>query len=255
LKRKILMKLSGKLIDKNTFREMIDDIQALHAQDVLVALVHGGGKTISHYLNAQKVPSEFIDGLRSTNGEAIKIVEMVLAGLINKQLTRWLNAANLPATGISGSDCNLILASQISHELGFVGNIEKINPRIINILWQNNMIAVIAPTGTGSDHDCLNINADVSAGALAGALEVDSLFFFTDAEGVLTREGKLDTLSARDIPEFIESGQAREGMIPKLLASRTAKRSGIRQVKISAWQGKGTLMKLLNGANLGTEIM
>lgn len=254
MKKKILLKLSGKLIDKETFSEMVEDIQILKNQCIEVALVHGGGKTISHYLNTQKIESVFINGLRSTNEEAVKIVEMVLAGLINKQLTRWLNAAKLPAAGVSGSDCNLIQSIQISEELGFVGEIEKINPQIINILWQNGMIAVVAPTGTNSEQGCLNINADVSAGALATALEVDSLFFFTDAEGVMKNGEKIARLDRTEIDTLIQTGTAKDGMIPKLTACKSAKERGIPQVKVSAWHGRGTLLKLLNSQELGTEI-
>ena len=253
--RKILVKLSGKLIGEEIFKEMIRDIESLRQQGFAVALVHGGGKTITQYFDALKLPSEFIDGLRVTNSEAIKIVEMVLAGLINKQLTRWLNGAGVPAVGISGSDANLIEAELLRAELGFVGKARKINPELIDLLWKNNHVAVIAPTGTADDQSCLNINADMSAGEIACALNVDHFFYFTDTDGVLVNEKRVPQIPRGQIAELIKSGAASGGMIPKLTSSRAAKESGIPNVKIAPWLGEGTLLKLMTDTSIGTEIL
>ncbi|MBN1351959.1 acetylglutamate kinase [candidate division KSB1 bacterium] len=253
--KKTLIKLSGKLIDNDIFMELIEDLHYLRKANHSLALVHGGGKIITQYLDSQQIASKFIDGLRVTESDAIKIVEMVLAGLINKQLTRWLNAANIPAVGISGSDLNLIEACMIKPELGHVGRVENINPQIVDLFWKNNLFAVIAPTGTTAQGDCLNINADMSAGALACALSVDNLIYFTDANGVLINGKKIDTLSAMAIPEFISKGIASEGMIPKLEACKIAKESGISKIKIARWAGKGSLLEALGSENIGTEII
>lgn len=255
MKKKILIKLSGKLIDEETFKEMIADIRLLRQQGYVIAIVHGGGKTITQQLTAQNIQSEFKNGLRVTTAEAIKIVEMVLAGQINKQLTRWLNAARLPAVGISGADANLIQAIPISTELGYVGKIEKINPDVVLLCWLKEFIAIIAPTGTSPDEACLNINADISAGSLAAALAVENLIFFTDTDGVLQNGQSRQTISVGEIKEFIHNGTANGGMIPKLQASQLAKESGTQRVKIGAWRGKGTLVEMLADGKIGTEII
>lgn len=253
--KKILIKLSGKLVDPEIFQEMMADLKELQPTGVVVALVHGGGKTITHYLNALQIKANFVEGLRETNADAIKIVEMVLAGLINKQLTRWLNAASLPAIGISGSDLNLIEASVKNPALGFVGNVQKINPELIYTLWERQLISVIAPTGTAPDQSCLNINADTTAGALAAALAVDSLIFFSDTDGVFEDGARIELLNEAKLQELLRQGVARDGMIPKLLACQNAKARGVAQIKIAAWRGRGTLVSLLTTPGQGTEII
>jgi acetylglutamate kinase len=255
LSSRILIKLSGKVISENNFNEMVSDIQQLREQGYSIALVHGGGKKITQYLNTLQIPSNFINGLRVTNQDAIQVVEMVLAGLINKELTRWLNRANLPAVGLSGSDDNLILARQLNPELGFVGEIEKINAELIKILWDAGKIVVIAPTGTSKKGECFNINADQSASALATALEVDHLIFLSDTEGVLDGGKKLDSLSVEKIAEFIQTGTASDGMIPKLNACKKAKTGGVTSIKIAPWAGVGTLLRLIEHTDMGTEIL
>lgn len=255
MKQKILIKLSGKLIDPDIFQEMIADLKELQQAGAVVALVHGGGKTITHYLNALQIKANFIEGLRETNADAIKVVEMVLAGLINKQLTRWLNAAQLPAVGVSGSDLNLIEATVKNPALGFVGTVASVNPELIDTLWERQLISVIAPTGTAADQSCLNINADTTAGALAGALGVDSLIFFSDTDGVQENGARLRSLNDEKIQALLRQGVAHGGMIPKLRACRTAKTAGVPQIKIAAWRGRGTLHSLLSTSDQGTEII
>lgn len=254
LKKKILIKLSGKLIEQQIFEELAGDLSQLYQQDTAIILVHGGGKTITHYLNSQKIESEFVDGLRVTTGESVKIVEMVLAGLINKQITRWLNHAGLPAVGLSGSDGKLIQAEYMDERLGFVGKVSKISAELPQLLLENRKIVVIAPTGSSPDGSCLNINADSSAGALAAALQVNQLIFFTDTDGVLLDGKPLTILKSAEISGFIERGSARDGMIPKLIACRSAKENDVSKVNICAWAGKGTLLNLLENKPAGTEI-
>jgi len=255
LSSRILVKLSGKVIGENTFREMVSDLKQLSEQGYSIALVHGGGKKITHFLNKLQISSNFINGLRVTNQAAIEVVEMVLTGLINKELTRWLNRENLPAVGLSGSDDNLIIARQMHSELGFVGEIEKINAELIEVLWENDKIVVIAPTGTSKDGECYNINADHSASAIAIALEVDHLIFLSDTEGVLDGGKKLDKLSVEKISEFIQAGSASDGMIPKLNACKMAKTAGVNSIKIAPWAGPGTLLRLIEHSDIGTEIL
>ena len=251
---RILVKISGKLISPTVFGELAANIAKLHANGDQVVVVHGGGKPISKELAEKNIPVEFIDGMRVTSEEAIHVVEGVLAGQINKQLTRWLNQAQVPAIGISGSDNRLIQADQVDPRLGYVGQISKINPEIIHSLWDMGLAVVVAPTGVSEDAACLNINADISAGALASALEVDLLVLFTDTAGVL-RDGKtIPALSQFDIRKFISEGFAKDGMIPKLTACQTAKKAGIPKVKIAPWAGPDTLSQLIENESIGTEI-
>jgi acetylglutamate kinase len=214
------------------------DLSAQFARDVVLlkqiginpVIVHGGGPQISQMLEKLKIQSSFIDGLRVTDADTVEVVEMVLAGSINKQIVAAINAAGGSAVGISGKDAGLIRARKLRRtqrdpdsniekilDLGFVGEPVQINPEVLLAFEESNLIPVIAPIGQGENGETYNINADSAAGAISGALNSSKLVMLTDVPGVLSAEkeliGRLTIAEARRLMrERVISG----GMIPKV---------------------------------------
>jgi acetylglutamate kinase len=215
-----------------------DALGNLFARDVVLlkqvginpVVVHGGGPQIGKMLERLKIKSEFVDGLRVTDAATVEIVEMVLAGNINKAIVAAINTAGGTAVGLSGKDGNLIQARKLtrtqvdpdSHiervlDLGFVGEPETINPQVLSVFARSDIIPVIAPTGSGPDGGTYNINADTVAGAVAAALGATRLLLLTDVPGVLDGHKKLiPQLSIDDAQRLIRDGVISGGMIPKI---------------------------------------
>ncbi len=193
-------------------------------------VVHGGGPQIGAMLERLAIKSEFIDGLRVTDKDTVDIVEMVLSGQINKQIVTAINAAGGHAVGLSGKDGPLIEAQKLRRtqrdpdsniekilDLGFVGEPVQINPAILTVFKQSDIIPVIAPIGVGPNGETYNINADTVAGALAKAVEAAKLVMLTDIAGVMDGDGELiSKMSPAQARAMIASGEATGGMIPKL---------------------------------------
>jgi len=206
------------------------DIVLLKQIGVNPVVVHGGGPQIGQMLERLKIKSEFIDGLRVTDKATVEIVEMVLAGTINKQIVAHINEAGGTAVGVSGKDGRLIRAEKIKRtkvdpgsniekvlDLGFVGEPVEINPMILQKFASADIIPVVAPVGFGSDGETYNINADTSAGAIAGALKATRFLLLTDVAGVLDKDKKLiPDLSADQARALIKDGTISGGMIPKV---------------------------------------
>jgi acetylglutamate kinase len=206
------------------------DVVLLKQIGVNPIVVHGGGPQIGQMLERLKIKSEFIDGLRVTDKATVEIVEMVLAGTINKQIVAHINEAGGIAVGVSGKDGRLIRAEKIKRtkvdpdsniekvlDLGFVGEPVEINPMILTKFAAADIIPVVAPVGFGNDGETYNINADTSAGAIAGAVKAARFLLLTDVAGVLDRNKKLITdLSAAEARALIKDGTITGGMIPKV---------------------------------------
>lgn len=206
------------------------DIVLLKQIGVNPVVVHGGGPQIGQMLERLKIKSEFIDGLRVTDKATVEIVEMVLAGTINKQIVAHINEAGGTAVGVSGKDGRLIRAEKIKRtkidpdsniekvlDLGFVGEPVEVNPMILEKFAQADIIPVVAPVGYGNDGETYNINADTSAGAIAGALKASRFLLLTDVAGVLDKNKKLiSELSANEARALIKDGTISGGMIPKV---------------------------------------
>ncbi|MBL0318947.1 MAG: acetylglutamate kinase [Alphaproteobacteria bacterium] len=193
-------------------------------------VVHGGGPQIGAMLERLKIRSEFIDGLRVTDSATMEVVEMVLAGSINKEIVTNINQAGGMAIGLSGKDANLIEARKLRRtqkdpdsniekilDLGFVGEPTFINPDILVTFDDSDMIPVIAPIGVGENGETFNINADSAAGAIASALSASKLIMLTDVPGVLDKEGELiSQLTVAQTRKLLRNGTVKGGMIPKL---------------------------------------
>ena len=217
------------------------DIVLLKQVGINPVVVHGGGPQIGQMLERLRLKSEFIDGLRVTDAATIEVVEMVLAGTINKQIVAAINAAGGRAVGLSGKDANLIVAEKLrrtkrdpeSHieraiDLGLVGEPKKVNPEILAVLAREGFIPVVAPVGMGEDGQTYNINADTAAGAIAGALQAARFYLLTDVRGVLDKSGALVAeLTLAEIDALIADGTIKGGMIPKVETCMDAVRRGV----------------------------
>ena len=254
----VVVKYGGNaMINENLKEQVMEDITLLHLIGVKVVLVHGGGPEISTMMNKIGLQPTFVDGLRVTDKETVDVVQMVLAGKINKSLVRYLESKGAKAMGISGIDGKLIVARQKSEALGYVGEIEKINIKPVFDLLEKGYIPVVSTIATGEDGETYNINGDTAAAYLAGALSAKRLIMMTDIAGVLRDKDDPSTL----IPEIkiseaealYQSGVISGGMIPKVDCCITAIKQGVKRVIIMDGRvPHSILMELLTDEGSGT---
>ena len=245
--------------DADLAEDFAEDVVLLKAVGINPIVVHGGGPQIGAALKALGIESRFVDGLRVTDAETMKVAEMVLSGSINKEIVSWIAAEGGRAVGISGKDGRLVTATKVQSEqdLGFVGEPDDVDTRILDTISKAGMIPVVAPIGVGADGQTYNINADTMAGALAIATGAERLFLLTDVPGVLDKDKKLlSDLTPRDIAGLKEDGTIHGGMIPKLQTCIDAVEGGVDAavildgrvphamlIKIFTRQGAGTLVR------------
>ena len=245
------------------------DIVFLQQVGAKPIVVHGGGPQIGSMLARLEMESNFIDGLRVTDHQTISIVEMVLAGAINKSLVTSISAAGGMSVGISGKDGNLIIAKKLNHrtkdtdsaienlvDLGYVGIPDKVDKQVLDALLGVNMIPVVAPLGLGADGKTYNINADTAAGSIASALNASRLLMLTDVDGVLDDNGKLiPRLSIAQARQLILNGVIKGGMIPKVETCIQAVQSGAGAAVILDGRKKhAVLVELFTEHGIGTLI-
>ena len=206
------------------------DVALLKQVGIHPIVVHGGGPQINRMLDRLGVKSRFVNGLRVTDSETMEVVEMVLAGTINKQLVGAINAAGGRAIGLSGKDGGLIRARKLERngDLGFVGEPERIEAGVLSTFRQSDITPVIAPVGVGADGETYNINADTVAGAVAAAVKARRFLLLTDVPGVLDAEKRLiSELSAAEARRLIADGTISGGMIPKVETCLDAVEGGV----------------------------
>ena len=209
------------------------DIVLMQQVGVNPVIVHGGGPMINKMLERLNIKSEFVGGKRVTDAATMEVVEMVLSGLVNKQIVQAINAQGGRAVGLSGKDANLIICDPADPELGLVGAPRDIDPTLLNKLFEADMIPVIAPLGAGDNGETFNINADTVAGSIAANLKADRLLLLTDVSGVKNANGEVLTeLTPKKIRELTASGVITGGMIPKTETALIAIESGVRAVVI-----------------------
>lgn len=245
------------------------DIVLLKQVGINPVVVHGGGPQIGQMLDRLKIQSSFIDGLRVTDKATVEVVEMVLAGSINKQIVAAINSAGGRAVGLSGKDSNLITARRLervqrdpdSHiekllDLGFVGEPHKVNPEILNALAKSDIIPVIAPVGFDDKGDTYNINADTAAGAVAAELKAARFFLLTDVAGVLDKNKTLiDNMTLESAREAIADGTAQGGMIPKIETCIDAVEKGVEAaVILDGRVPHALLLEIFTEGGVGTLI-
>jgi acetylglutamate kinase len=207
------------------------DIVLLKQVGINPIVVHGGGPQIGQMLQRLGIKSSYVDGLRVTDAETMEVVEMVLAGTVNKQLVAAINAAGGCAIGLSGKDGGLIRARKLTRngaDLGFVGEPEHIEGRVLATFRQSDIIPVIAPIGVGAGGETYNINADTVAGAVAAAVKARRFLLLTDVAGVLDDEKRLiPELTAAEARRLIAQGTISGGMIPKVETCLAAVDGGV----------------------------
>jgi acetylglutamate kinase len=240
------------------------DVALLKVVGMNPVVVHGGGPQIEEMLTRLGKKGEFIQGMRVTDRETMDIVEMVLGGQVNKEVVELINQAGGKAVGLTGQDGAFIRARKMqlaSNEngkvdLGQVGEIDSIDPLVINALEQGGFIPVVAPIGTGADGTTYNINADLVAGKLAEVLRAEKLVVLTNTPGVLDKEGKLLTgLTPKKIDELVSKGVISGGMIPKIGSALDAARNGVKSVHIIDGRvPHALLLEVLTDEGVGTLI-
>jgi acetylglutamate kinase len=245
------------------------DIVLLKQAGVNPVVVHGGGPQIGSLLERLNIQSEFKGGLRVTDRATVEVVEMVLAGSVNKEIVTAINSQGGKAVGISGKDANLMRARRIERrwrapnsdieeilDLGFVGEPAAVDPHIVDVIIHSDLIPVVAPIGVGPDGETLNVNADTFAGALASAMKAKRLLLLTDVEGVLDKDGRLiKSLTTSEAQTLIEDGTISGGMIPKIESCLDVIAEGVEAVVII--NGKvphAVLLELFTEHGAGTLI-
>jgi len=244
-----------------------DDMIASFARDIVLmklvgmnpVVVHGGGPQIGTHLERLGKKSEFVEGMRVTDAETMDVVEMMLGGLVNKAVVSALNQQGGRAVGLTGKDGGLIRARKLlinGKDIGQVGEIEKIDPRVVNHLEAGGFIPVIAPVGVGEDGEAFNINADVAAGKLASVLQAEKLLLLTNTQGVLGKAGQVLTgLTVPQVEQLISDGTIHGGMLPKIRCALDAVNSGVKSAHII--DGRIThsvLLELFTDEGIGTLI-
>ena len=229
----------------------LEDLPGILAGGTPVVLVHGGGPQLTLMLDALGIESTFREGLRVTDAATLEVAEMVFAGGVNKALVRELNGIGVPAAGISGTDGPTILVDPVPG-LGRVGEVSSVEPALIRTLWRGGFVPVVAPLGLGPE-GAYNVNADSAAAALATGLGAGHLFLLTDVDGLLKDGEAVASLGPEESEDFVESGLASGGMVPKLRAAARAARGGVR-ARVLNGNEKGVLVGALSGEDVGTLI-
>ncbi len=261
----IVIKYGGHAMIENSLkRSFARDVVLLKLVGMNPVIVHGGGPQIDGLLTKLGKKGKFVKGMRVTDSETMDLVEMVLGGLVNKDIVNLINEQGGKAIGLTGKDASFIKAKKllISNEneefkdIGQVGEVESVDPSIINFLEKGEFIPVIAPIGIGRDGVSYNINADLVAGALAGVLKAEKLVLLTNTEGVLGESGELLTgLSPDKVNDLIKSEVIHSGMIPKLSAALDAIRMGVRTAHVIDGRVEhALLLEVLTNQGVGTLI-
>jgi len=232
-------------------------------------VVHGGGPQIGKVLEAMKIESHFIQGMRVTDSATMDVVEMVLGGKVNKEIVKNINLQGGKAVGLTGKDGNLLRARKMEMtavnpdtltpeiiDIGMVGEVESVDPSIIRSLEQNNFIPVIAPIGVGLEGETYNINADLVAGRIAGALKAEKLILLTDIEGVKDKQGELiSTIDIQRVPDLINDETISGGMIPKINCCVDAVEEGVKKTHIiDGRMEHACLLEMFTNQGIGTAV-
>jgi acetylglutamate kinase len=261
----VVIKFGGNaMVDEQLKSSFAQDIVLLKQVGVNPVIVHGGGPQIGKLLEQIGKESHFIEGMRVTDNETMDVVEMVLGGLVNKQIVALINSHGGRAVGLTGKDGGLINARKMkltnadaeNQDLGQVGEVDTIDPAVVRMLDDDDFIPVIAPIGVGKDGASYNINADLVAGKLASVLGAEKLLLLTNTSGVLDPEGKLLTgITASETDRLIEKGIIHGGMLPKVKCALDAVKSGVKTSQIIDGRVRhSVLLELLTDSGVGTLI-
>ncbi|WYD80400.1 MAG: acetylglutamate kinase [Candidatus Electrothrix gigas] len=267
----VVIKYGGHaMVDEELKKNFALDVILLKYIGLNPVVVHGGGPQINEFLQKMQITSNYIKGMRVTDGQTMDVVEMVLVGKVNKEIVGLINHCGGKAVGLSGRDGDLVQAKKMKMlskpeaenappeliDLGRVGEVTKVNPEILNTLDAQDFIPVIAPVGVGNDGQAYNINADLVAGAIAAELDATKLILLTDVEGVKDQQDNLLTsIRKESIEQMVTDGVISGGMIPKLRCCASALDSGVNKAHIiDGRQEHALLLEIFTHKGIGTEI-
>ena len=266
----IVIKYGGNAMVEEHLKEgFARDIIMMKYVGLNPVVIHGGGPQIGKVLEAMKIESHFIQGMRVTDSATMDVVEMVLGGKVNKEIVANINRHGGKAVGITGKDGGLIQARKLEMttvnpdtltpeiiDIGMVGEVESVDPAIIRSLEESNFIPVIAPIGSGLNGETYNINADLVAGRIAGALKAEKLILLTDIEGVKDKQGKLiSTIDVQRVPDLINDGTISGGMIPKVNCCVDAVDDGVTRTHIvDGRMEHACLLEMFTDKGIGTVV-
>ena len=269
--RTLVIKYGGNaMVDEDLKRGFARDVVLMKLVGMNPVIVHGGGPQIGELLERIGKESRFVEGMRVTDRETMDVVEMVLGGLVNKEIVNLINHHGGKAIGLSGKDGRMIRARKLvvkksaeeSHlpseiiDIGHVGEVDQVDPELVSLLDTRDFIPVIAPIGVGDDGRTYNINADIVAGKLAITLEAEKLILLTNTAGVLDKDGELLTgLSAVEVEAYVRDGTIRGGMLPKVHCALDAVKSGVRSAHIIDGRvAHAVLLEIFTDQGVGTLI-
>lgn len=267
--RTVVVKYGGNaMVDEKLKQSFARDIVLMKLVGINPIVVHGGGPQIGSLLERLNIESNFIDGLRVTDGQTMDVVEMVLGGLVNKEIVALLNKNQGKAVGISGKDGNLIRARQLKFkrkgskpadaaiDIGQVGEVVSINTEILEVMKDSDFIPVIAPIGTDSDGASYNINADSVAGEIASVLNAEKLILLTNIAGVQDKKGNVLTgLSIKQVDKLIADKTIQGGMLPKVECALNAVKNGVHSATIVDGRVEhAVLLEIFTDEGVGTLI-
>ncbi|MCP3889444.1 MAG: acetylglutamate kinase [Desulfobulbaceae bacterium] len=270
----IIIKYGGHaMVDDNLKRQFALNVILLKQIGINPVIVHGGGPQINKLLDRLDIKPSYVEGMRVTDGETMDVVEMVLVGKVNKQIVGLINHCGGKAVGLSGRDGDMVCAEKLKVsskktgetvpdappeliDLGRVGQVTKVNTGVLESLYMKDFIPVIAPVGVGDDGEAFNINADLVAGAIAGALSAEKLMLLTDVAGVKDKAGELITsLPVGELEGLIGDGTVAGGMIPKVRCCEDALRRGVSKTHILDGRVEhAILLEMFTKEGVGTEI-
>lgn len=267
----VVVKYGGHaMVDEQLKMDFARDITLLKFVGMNPVVVHGGGPQINRVLEKMGITTKFVSGMRFTDQQTMDVVEMVLGGQVNKGIVAQINQQGGRAVGLSGKDGGLIRAEKLQVtqpavenlppeiiDLGLVGTVTEVNPHIINTLTAQGFIPVIAPVGVGPNGETFNINADLMAAKLAGAIGAGRLIYLTDVDGILDKAGNLiPSINTRTIKGLVADQTISGGMIPKIEYAQDALLNGVRKVQIiNGTRRHALLLELYTDKGIGTEVV
>lgn len=259
--KRVMIKLGGAALeDQELVKSICGDLMLMRSVGIPLIIVHGGGPSINRELKLHGIEWTFVEGLRVTTPEMMEIIEMVLCGYVNRKIVRTLNQAGVPAVGLSGGDALMLQCTPQSPQLGQVGSIQQVDPTLIESILQNQTegnagtIPVIAPVGVGNSGESMNINADWAASRIAQKLGIKKLFYLTDQEGILDKNGQLiPELDAAELEKLIKTGVVHGGMLAKANSILEALKNGVQDVHIlNAKSAHGLIQEIFTQKGVGT---
>ena len=249
----------GESADPEDLESFAEDVVLMRSVGMLPVVVHGGGPQIGAMMTRLGKEPEFRNGLRVTDAETLEIARMVLVGKVNREIVSAVNVHGPLAVGLSGEDANLIIASARDDELGFVGDVEVVDPSLLERLLAQGLIPVVATIASDERGQAYNINADTVAGAIAASLKAEKLVYLTDVEGLRADPEEpttlMHTVTAADLDAMVRSGSVRAGMVPKVEACARAVRAGVSRAHILDGRvAHALLLELFTDHGVGTMV-